>query len=344
MNLRVGAHCLLVVTLLGLAGGCRRVEVDSERLNKLIDAHATTALETAPVKKSLDDLFAAVAADPQVSKAGNGILAAIGEDKRLQPAFAHLIQLLGQHPAMQTAVRKIMKEHPRAKPEEIGALMEKRMSSIFDGPRFNIAFEKAFEGFMKRPEIASQLQAFGQAVVHNRRMASFLSSTFSGVTEGPWKKRLIELNGGTLPDKERATELLANELFSSERLARWYVQVYTLPTTKRETAAGVAKLLEAPSFRRLTSDLVVALVSDATFQRRAIDGMGVLLADTGGDAALEKAIAALLDVPVVSTAVATWMKGLLADPELGKIGDGMLSKIVDAPEMQASFTQIAELK
>src|SRR5262249_54938807 len=154
----------------------------------------------------------------------------------------------------------------------------------------------------------------------------------------------VELNGGTVPDKDRATELLANELFSAERMSRWYVKVYTLPTTKRETSAGVAKLLQAPSFRRLTQDLVVTLVSDEKFQQRAIDGMGVLVAETGGDAALEKAIAALLEVPVVSTAVAQWMKGLMSDPELARLGDGMLKNIVEAPEMRKSFVEFAELK
>jgi hypothetical protein len=218
------------------------------------------------------------------------------------------------------------------------------MSSIFEGPRFNLAFEKAFEGFMKRPEIANQLQAFGQAVVRNPRMAAFLSSTFSKVAEGRWKQRIIEANGGRTPDKERATEILGNQLMSADRMASWYVKVYTLPTTKRETAAGVAKLLQAPAFRKLTSDLVVALVSDPGFQKRAIDGMGVLLENAAGDAPLEKAIGNLLEVPVVSTAVATWMKGLLSDPELAAIGDGMLKNIVDAPEMRASFAELAELK
>jgi hypothetical protein len=338
------ARCLMLVTVVGLVG-CRRVEVDSARLDKLIDAHANSALETAPVKKSLDDLFASVSADPRVSKSGNALLGAIGDDKRLQPAFAHLIELLGQHAAMQAMVKRLMLEHPGAKPEEIGALMEKRMSKIFDGPMFNIAFEKAFERFMKRPEIASQLQAFGEAVVKNPRMARFISSTFSsGVTEGKWRKRLIELNGGSVPDRERATDLLANELFSAERMARWYVKVYSLPATRREAANGVAKLLDAPAFRRLTSDLVVALVGDADFQKRAIDGMGVLLEDKPSDAALEKAITALLGVPVAATAIGTWMKGLMSDPELATIGDGMLKSIVEAPEMRAGFAELADLK
>jgi hypothetical protein len=339
------ARRLAIVSVLFLAACGKRVQVDPVRLEGLLDARADAALATPVVEKALDELVAAISADPRVGKAGNGIMTALGDEPRLQPSFAHMVAMFAQQPAMLQMVRKLMREHPRATPEQIGALMEKRIGSVFEGPKFDRAFGKAFDKFWKRPELSSLMSTFGTKVVRNPQMAQLLSTTLdSGAVEAKWRDRLVALNGGSVPDRQHATELLADQIFSTDRVSKWYAKMYTLPATKREVATGVARLLEAPAFRRLTGDMVVALVGDPEFQKRAVDGMAVLFGDTVSDEALEGAIGRILDAPIVSTALAKWMKGLMDDRELGAIGGDLLRSMVAAPEVRASFAELTDVK
>jgi hypothetical protein len=345
MNVVSAVRWFAVASLLWFAGCRKHLEVDSARLTSQLDKRAAAALETPAVEKSLDDLWAAVGADPRVGKSGGAILNALGEDPRLQPGFQRIVADLGQQPVVLQLVRKLMREHPGANPDQIGALVEKRMNGVLDGPTFDRVMNKAMGRFLKRPDISSLLDTFGEKVARNPHISEVFSSTLSGpLIEDKWRDRLVTLNGGSLPDRQRATDLVADEIFSTQRLSKWYVKLYSLPATRREVAAGTARLLDAPAFRRVTADLVASLVADREFQKRAVEAMNVVLADAPTDAMLENAIARLLDVPVVSTALARWTKALMADRELAALGDDVLKAVVAAPEIRATVAELADLK
>jgi hypothetical protein len=209
---------------------------------------------------------------------------------------------------------------------------------------FDRAFTKAFDTFFKRPDVSALLNGFGEKVARNPHMAQLFSSSLEkSVVERKWRDQLVALNGGSVPDRRRATDLVAGKLFATERMSKWYAKLYGLATTRREVTTGAARLLEAPNFRRITADLCAALIADATFQKRVVEGMNVLLADAPAPEVLEKTVARLLDVPVVSTALATWMKALMADRELAAIGEDVLKAIAAAPDMRTAFAELTEL-
>ena len=332
----------LLASMVALAACGKRVEIDAQRLSTELDTRTNAVLNTPPVEKALAELFAAVSADPRVSKAGNGVMASLGEDARLQQGFAQIVGALGQEPAVQAMVREVMRAHPKAGSDEIGELMGKRMSGVFDGPVFNRAFEKAFDRFLKRPEVSPLLNGFGEKVARNPHMAQLVNGSLDEQSlERAWRDKVVALNGGGVPDRRRATDLVAGAMLTNDRVARWCVKIYTLPTTKREAAAGVARLLDAAAFRRLTTDLVVALVGDATFRQRAIDGMVALMAAAPTPASIEKAIDRLLAAPVVATALSAWLKGVMADPQLSAIGEDILKAIVKAPDIRSAIVELA---
>ncbi len=340
---------LVAASITGLAGvalaGCaKHVEVDAAQLGAQINTRAGDALNSPVVAKALEELFAAVGADPAVAKAGASLMSGLGEDPRLQPGFGKILESLGGQPVMQLMVKKMMHDHPTATPDQIGALMEKRVSGVLDGKVYDQAFNKAFDRFLKRPEINALFNTFAEKVVRNPETTELISATLGNDTvEKKWRDKLLQLNGGSLPDKQRATDLLAQQMLSLERVSEWYARIYTLPALKRETAIGVAKLLDSAAFHRITGDLVAGLVGDAAFQQRAVDGMVTLLGEAPTGEALERAIGRLLDVPIVSTQLAAWMKALMADPELATIGDGMLKAIVAAPEMRAAVASLVDV-
>jgi hypothetical protein len=329
--------------LFALAACKRQVHLDKPRLAAELDKRASAALETPAVEKSLDELFAAVSADARVGSAGEKVMGGLGDDPRLQPAFAKIMEMLVTQPALKAAVVELMRQNPKATSDQIGEMMGNRISAVFSGPGVSHAMDSAFNGLFKRPELGSLLNTFGEKAVRNPHMAQLISSTFDDDSlDKRWGESIVALNGGSVPDRARATDLVADKMLTTERLSRWYVKVYTLPATKREVAAGAARLLEAPAFRRHTATLVAALVGDTTFQQRSVDGMNVLMAAQPSPDAIQKAVQRLLDAPVVATALAAWMKSVMSDPELGVIGDDIAKKLAAAPEVRAAFAELAQ--
>ena len=320
-----------------------KVELDKPRLAAELDKRASAALDTPAVEKSLDELFAAVAADPQVAAAGEKVMNGLGDDPRLQPGFAKIMEALVAQPALKSAVVELMRQHPNASSDQIGELMGQRISAVFASPATSHAIDTAFNGLFKRPELGGVLETFGEKAVRNPHMAGLISSTLADdALEKRWRDTLVTLNGGSVPDRARATDLVADKMLTTERLSRWYVKVYPLPATRREVSAGAARLLEAPAFRRHTGELVAALVGDATFQQRSVDGMNALMARDPAPATVEKAVARLLDAPIVASAVTRWMKAVIDDPELGVIGNDIAKRLAAAPEVRATFAELAQ--
>jgi hypothetical protein len=329
---------VLLPLLLGTACN-KRVEIDSARATAELDKRWDSALETPAVEQSIEKLWDGIAADPAVGKNGEKIMAALGEDPLLQGAMAKFMEQLGQEPSMRKMVQQIIKEHPRATEDQIGDLIEKRISQVTEGPAFDKAFDKAFDALMKRPEVAKMLNTLGEKVADNPHVDKAINAGLDKIGgDEAWGARVTAWNGGKVPDKQRATDLVLEKLFPVDRLSRFYVKVYGLPSVKKELAAGTAELLGAPAFQKLTAQLVRTLADDALFRKRATETMLVLFEPS--DAALERATRQLLEAPVVPKAISTWGKGLMADASLALIGDKTLRAMVAAPDLQACISEL----
>jgi len=327
-----------VLVALLLVGCERRLEVDQARLAAALDAQSNAALETLEVKRALDELWSGLDGK-SLGKRGEALMAALGEDARVGAAAGRLMEKIGALPQLKAIVAQLMRANPRATPDEIGALVEKRISAVVDGPLFSRASDKAIGRLLKRPEIAGALDGFGRTVAHHPEVAKVTAAALAEVDfDRVWRQRLASLNGGKVPDRQRATELLSSEISSTGRLAGWYAKVYRLPVLKREVERALGRLLDAPSFRRATTTAVAAIVADAQVERGALDFMALAIsAAPPSEEALERGLSAILDAPVVATALTNWLNAILADPALGAIGDDLIRALAAAPELKASF-------
>jgi hypothetical protein len=68
----------------------------------------------------------------------------------------------------------------------------------------------------------------------------------------------------------------------------------------------------------------------------------VALLEAPDTAALDRVLSRLFELPVVSRALATYVKALMADAELGKLGDDVLKAVVAAPEVRAAIAGLID--
>lgn len=324
-----------VVFLALFSLGCQKhVQLDGPYFREQLEQRASAALATPPAQRALDELFEGVAADPQASQSGQRLLSALGADPGLQPVFGQLIADLGQSPVVQRMVRDVMREHPAASPDEVGALVEKRIGAIVDGPVFDKAFDSAFETVLQQRDVRAVMQQLEAKVGAHSRSA--LRDTLDRrLTDTTVHDKIVRWNGGSVPEPRKATSIVLDRLFTAERLALWYAQLYRLPAFKRELVVGCAQALETTSFKRMTTELVATLFANDAFRKRVYDGMLVLFQPKSSDQRVEAAVRALVGEPVVASALATWMTKVMADPELGTIGERALRAIWAAPEVPA---------
>src|SRR5262245_56181691 len=266
---------LVLLSVAVVASGCseKTVEVDQERLRSQLHARIEALHESPEVKKALDELVGSMAAAPSIAGAGQRLMAAIGAEPGLQPAAAALVGELVKQPAVLQLVQRLMREQPGATPDQIGAIVERRLSAVTDGLQFDKAFDKAFEALLMRPDLQTLRRTLDDRIGKSRHLASAVEAIDGRALESKWKAKILAQNGGAVPDRARAVDILLDLAFSIERLTRWYVGVYFSPTLKQELAAGMSTLIDFSSFRRITVEAVVGLVSDFTFQKRAIEAI-----------------------------------------------------------------------
>jgi hypothetical protein len=338
----VWAACLLIASA---AAGCKtRVEIDGERLKAELERRADVVLQRPEVDKAFDHLADAVSEEPAVARSGEELLVMLGSDPALQPGFQAIIEAVGGHPTVTKAMSRIARENPRAGPDKLSALFEKKFNDVLDSPAFDKAFDSAFAGVLDRPDVNGAIQLFERAAASNPELNRAIDGIVSArAADGAWNRRIVELNGGKRPDRQRATELLLDKAFSDDRLARFYADVVALPVIRKKTAIACGRLLEAPAFQRHLKHALRKLVGDGSFQQGAVVAMAGVL-DAGGDTTkLEAPIRALLEQPIVGKELAGLLKAVNKDPLLAPIGNETIAGIVSDREFVATLTKLIDV-
>ena len=62
---------------------------------------------------------------------------------------------------------RITRENPRAGPDKLSELFEKRFSDVIDSPAFDKAFDKAFAAVLERPDVNEAIQLYEKAAASN---------------------------------------------------------------------------------------------------------------------------------------------------------------------------------
>ena len=326
------------------AVGCKtRVDIDGERLKTELERRADVVLQRPEVDKAFDGLADAVTSEPAVTRNGEELLGQLGSDRALQPGFQAIIQAVGEHPTVAKVMARIARDNPRAGPDKLSELFEKRFNDVIDSPEFDQAFDKAFAAALERPDVNDAVQLYERAAASNPELNRAIDDIVKArVNDQAWSRRIIALNDGKRPDRQRATQLLLDKAFSDERLARFYVDVVSLPVIRKKTADACGRLLQAPAFQGHLKHTLRKLVGDAGFQQGAVAAMAGLM-DAPRDAeALATPIRALLEQPIVGKQLAALLKAVNKDPVLAPIGNEAIAGIVSDPGFAVTLTKLID--
>jgi hypothetical protein len=343
-RIRAAASAWVLCVLAVVAVGCkRRVDIDGERLKTELERRADDVLERPEVDKAFDALVEAVTAEPAVAKSGEALLGQLGADDGLQPGFQAIIQTVGEHPTVTKLMKRLARENPRAGPDQLSALFEKRFNDVVDSPAFDKAFDKGFEGVLERSDVTGAIQMFERAAAANPELNRAVDDVVkSRMNDAAWNQRIVALNGGAHPDRQRATQLLLDKAFSNERMARFYVDVVSLPVIRAKTAAACSRLLQAPAFQRHLSHSLRKMVGDPGFQQGAVAAMAGMLDSRGDAESLAAPIRGLLDKPIVGRELAALLKAVNKDPVLAPIGNEVITGIVADAGFKATLAKLID--
>lgn len=140
--------------------------------------------------------------------------------------------------------------------------------------------------------------------------------------EAKVSRRLIEKNGGKVPDLNKATQLVLDQMWTNDRIDKLLVMLLTNPTVRTATAQFLADVMA-------DEDISKAVVAQA----------GTIAANKATYGKTLHALQALYAKDIVITDVSASLRALMTDEALtGGIGD-LLSTIAKSPKLSALATK-----
>jgi hypothetical protein len=324
-------------------GGChpRRLSLDVERVRNEAQARIERVFERPEVAQALEKMFEGALEHPAVAREGDQLLEALGEDHRLEEQGSRFMDELIEEPGVKRWMLRLARKNPRARDEQIAALVGEGLGRVVDGPEFDAALEKALDAALQRPGVTAAFQRLERQMKRTERVREFgRAAAGRYFDERVVGRRLEALNGGRWPDRARATELILERVVSEERLAQYYVRVAGLSAVSRALSQACEQLLRAPSFRRHVGDLVVNLLEDNRFRKAAISVVAVQLSPKPKSGALDAALHRLLVSNEVEVALANLVDQTLKDPALAPIGDGLIAAILADRQVEQTLASL----
>ena len=331
---RLGSISLLLVWLVAFA--CERRQAPlrfDDSLMARSRARGAALTQRADVSAALDRFLERLIAEPRVAAAA----AKLGDELAGAPAVAKglaaLEQTLTGDPAIGQAVAEMMARHPHWTEAELGAAVEKRI----------------MDGWVRVP--ADQLGAqvirvvgragggpAGQAFIAH--LEARFGRALSGYLDGPdtmrrWKQRLIELNGGTVPDARRATDLLLDNLWDLDRVAPIVIAFLDDPEVVTAAGDALAAALELDVVRVALVDAAAQTLNDPAMPARVQRVLAVLLAEDPTPAQVLAAVEPLLGAASVERALANVLTVVLQERRVRDGVDQLLVRLGRQPSVRA---------
>ena len=316
------------------------VDIDQARFTAAAEERWAKALQRPEVSSGFDALFTDAFADPAVAAAGGTLGNTLTGDAEVgRGAQAILARMQGDAAIVQLA-QSLMAANPGATPDEIGKLAGAHMAGVASSPAYQRAWMRAWGELMASPDVAAAMRRFGEAVAASPVLARALADVGTPALDDKIEQHLVELNGGTMPDRERATDLALDHLFAADRLARAYTDLLALPSVKRAVTAALADLARAPAFAKVAIAEARLVLGDPVFRDRAVEVVDAFAAAAPTEDDLYPVFARLLSTPSVHKAVIDTVDRLLDDPDLASIGQHTLADIVHDPGFRAVIVRL----
>ncbi|PRQ01203.1 hypothetical protein [Enhygromyxa salina] len=304
------------------------IEVDMARLTTEFESRAGTAASAPAVEAAATACFETVSQDPQVGAAGDRIMSALAQSPKLASVGESIIGALGESKRLQQIVLDLMAQNPQMGAEAVGEAVGQRIEKVTSGPAFDQAFDKSFDKVLAAPSVVAALGRLQVAVANNPYLVGIVRDAVEkGEQQANWTARLTELNGGKRPSSSEATALLLEHWFTTARLERFYVDLFSLPATQDQVAIAVVKLLDSPAFIGHLVDALESVAREPEVQQQIIDTLNAMLLDDPSEADLTAVLDPLLTRPGFTDALAGLIDALVQDPALAPIGVAALEAI-----------------
>lgn len=317
--------------------GLDPTKVEAPKLEALFEQRVDEASARPAIDQAIEELLTSLMSDHTLAAQGAALFEALGNDPQLAARGKAIQESWGEGPEMEALVMRLIAEHPGASAEQIGELAGQHIERQTESQTFDQAFDFAVDRLFERPQLTAAFDSFGEAVANNRLFERGITSALNGIDYRPVVERLTAFNGGSEPDSDRATQILIDHAFTTDRVEALLLDWLRLPETRSELGRLAGDVLQAPSFRKRLVAVSTQLLSDAEIQRR-LRNCFVLLLDAQPDPAKMKArFRDALDTPRMDTLWASFMAELMQDPALQAMGSRFLERVTKSQGFSASI-------
>lgn len=334
---------LLASSLFGSAG-CHPPRVASVSQAQVAAAMASRfdgALESAAVDQALDRVISETLSDPQLANAGEQLLASLAESPELTPLLENIQNGVADTPQMEALVARIVQAYPRAGPAEVGQLVAEWSDRALESRAVDDALDAAFGRLLERPAVKAAFEELATTTSNNPVIERELCRAFAELSGTKLAARLTELNGGTPPDETRSGALLTEHAFTHRRIQTLALSWLGLPVARAALRGALLAMLDSPAFRQRFQRFLANVLAAPELQIAVVSAFGVVLEHSADAERVDAALRQVFDTPLLERETATFVLGVVRDPELQAVGQSALDGLARSPAFIATFRQFA---
>jgi len=289
---------------------------------------------TAGLDKAMDAFVEGVIAEPSLAEGGSKLFEALGSDPKLSAELEKVMNGLVQSPRVQQLIATMMAAHPG---EDIGKLAGDKVGQTWELPAISKGFEDAFQELLGKVDVKGELGTVSRGI--EARITGIFSD---GTRTAKWTKRITELNGGTRPSPDQATQLYLDHAWSEARMQKFLTTILSNKTLQLETARFLADLLALSPVDAELRHSVGEIAADPQLQQAASELMIQLLDEHPDIATVTSAQRQLLTSPLTVKAAQRLAHIVLADPKVAELAGMHLGKIAADPVLRAAFDDLID--
>ena len=334
---------LLAASLFGGAG-CH-----APRVASVSDAQVSAAwarrfdgtFESAAVGQAMARAISETLSDPQLSGAGEQLFASLAEGPELSPLLEKIQHGVADTPQMEALVASILQAHPGVGPAELGQLVAEQSDQALESRTVDEALEAGLGRLLERPTVKTAFEELAETTSESSVIMRALCRSFQQLPRGKLAARLTELNGGMPPDEARSGELLLEHAFTHERIRTLALSWLGLPATREALRGALGGVLHSLSFRQRFQHFLSRVLSAPELQAAVVSAFGVVLEHSADAERVDAALRQVFDAPLLERETATFVLGVIRDPELRAVGQRALDGLARSPAFIATLREFA---
>jgi hypothetical protein len=329
---------VLVVSVVALALSCKRedsVRFDLIAVKVVAQQRMERVMRQPAINAALDQLIAAIGADPQLRERGTSLLTSLGADPTVAKSVEHLLTTVQASPGVQSSVRDLMKSNPGASADDIGAMVGKRAETNWASKGITDAWMRGWNRFLPLLHVGAVPAIFDSAI--GKRFEDYIAKNGDR-----WSERLVKLNGGSQPAPARTVELYFDHAWSEPRLEQFATDALRAPQLQAECIAALRRMLDIATVRDALREAAVTIAGDATVQDAAVKVIEQLILANPDADVIGRELDRFLQAPPTAPAVNKLMTRVLGDPQVPKIIVDGFEHLRGDPKLAAAVEQLLD--